>query len=232
MLTLSIIQLILVWVLGLLAAVAGAAGFALRGTLRPRLIVQRRKLAAGVWMILSLRFALLMILLLAAIFTFTPLLGQPVDASSLERTLLVRPLLPLAAAGMLFIHLIAGPWLRLRYSLTLGALAAASTPSSARRRWSAITARLSAGLVGILALIWGSGAVTLAILTAFDPFYTNQRYQIIPGIFPHVPESIGQVLLTSLVIAVGLGVYTVGQIVLPGIYIRLAGRRARGAESR
>jgi hypothetical protein len=221
------LQLLLTWGMGVLGAVSGAAGFTTRGALRPRLAVQRRRVSAGAWTILSLRLVLLLVLLLAGVFAFTSLLGRPFDASDLEHTLLVRPLLPLAAGFVLAIHLLAGPWLRLRYSLALGALAAAYTPSAARRRWSAVTARFGAGLIGVLALIWGSALITLGILTAFDPFYTNQGYEVTPWIFPHVPFSIGRVLTISLVVAVALGIYTAGQIALPVVYLWLAERRAR-----
>lgn len=219
------LQLILAWGLGLLGAIGGAAGFTTRGALRPRLIVQRRKMAAAAWALLGVRLALLLILLLAGALTLTPWLGHPFDASELEHTLLARPLLPVAAGCLLLVHLVAGPWLRLRYSLTLGALAAAYTSVASRRRWSAVTARLAAGLAGILTLIWGSALGVLAVATAFDPFYTSQRSQMIPRLFPHVPSSIDEVLTVSLVIAVGLGVYLAGQIVLPGVTIWLAERR-------
>ncbi len=221
------IQLILTWGMGLLGAVGGAAGYTTRGALRPRLVVQRRKIAAGVWTVLSVRLMLLVVLLLAGVFAFTSLLGHPFSASSLEHTLLVRPVLPLAAGFLILIHLLAGPWLRLRYSLALGALAASRTASASRRGWSAVTARFGAGLAGILALIWGSALATLGALTAFDPFYTNQSYDVIPWIFPHIPASISQVLAVSLVSVVALGVYMTGQIVLPIIYIWLAERRTR-----
>jgi hypothetical protein len=226
-LALGSIQLILTWGLGLLGAISGAAGYTTRGTLRPRLAVQRCKMAAGVWTILSVRFVILFVLLLAGVFTFTSLLGRPFNASSLEHTLLVRPLLPLTAGFLILIHLFAGPWLRLRYSLALGALAASYTASTSRRHWSAVTARFGAGLAGILALIWGSALATLGILTAFDPFYTSQSYDVIPWIFPHIPASIGRVLVVSVAVVVALSVYTAGQIALPVIYIWLAERRTR-----
>jgi hypothetical protein len=221
------VQLILTWGMGLLGAVGGAAGYTTRGVLRPRLIVQRRKMAAGVWTVLSVRLALLIVLLLAGVFAFTSLLGRPFSPFNLERALLVRPLLPLAAGAMILIHLLAGPWLRLRYSLALGALAASRTASAARRHWSAVTARFGAGLAGILALIWGSALATLGILTVVDPFYTNQSYEVFPWIFPHIPASISQVLAVSLVSVIALGVYMIGQIALPIIYIWLAERQSR-----
>lgn len=234
--TLAVLQLLATWYLGLHASVAGAAAVPGPGiSPRPRLKVVRRRVRVAAWAVLLLRLMLLGVGLLGGLFVFSGWLGVRLSsqaATQIARTFAVRPVL-LAAAGLLgLIQLVAGSFLRLRYSAALGALASALVSERDQRTWAAASARLGAGLVGALAAIWGGASGVLLLLIAYDPFYSG-RYRAIPNPFPFVPDYMSRLLMAASVAGAVLAVYLAGQILLPPLYIWLAGHiLARRATTR
>ncbi len=225
--TLAVIQLLATWYLGLHASVVGAAAVPGPGiSPRPRLKAARRRARVAAWAVLLLRLMLLGVGLLGGLLVFSGWLGVRLPsqtATQVARTFAVRPAL-LVAAGLLgLIQLVAGPFLRLRYSAALGALASALTGECDQRIWAAVSARLGAGLAGALTVIWGGAAGVLFLLVSYDPFYAS-RYRPVPNPFPFVPDYMSRVLTVAGIAGAGLAVYLAGQALLPLLYTWLAGR--------
>ena len=212
-------QLVETWVLGLASAGAGGV-VAVRGAkLRPRLIIVRRRMWLAALAVVLLRLFVLLLLLgvpVLVVFLSGSVVIPPLwEVEEVRRSLRLYPLLSVTLAALAVVQWLVGPFLRMRYSVALGALAATWGRDRSHRRWLAQVARLSVGLAGILALLWGSTLALLIFFTGVDP-----RYSSIPPVT--LPD--WEVLIYPVVSAVLL-ISLVGQLVLPSVYVWLAGHR-------
>lgn len=209
------------WVLGLLAAGSArrvAPGQA--GTLPVRLAIARRRMRIPTAAVLVLRVAVLLVLVLFALYAYTRLFGHMMSWDTtfeLRRVSRVFPFLAFATLVVLLLHWLAGPFLRVHYSTALGALAATWSRHADERLSLALSARLGAGMVGALAILWGYGLGMLVTLTVIQP----------RSFFPDPPEPSWrtQTVVYCLAVALGMSLYMIGQVVLPRFYVRLARRR-------
>lgn len=212
-------QVAMTWIIGLLAARGGTLAARGQGALiRRRLRIVRRRFTVAVMGIILLRLAMVAVIALMGVYTYTRVLG-PTITTLLPPPTRMRPLLELTALTALTIaglHWIIGPVLRLRYSSALGALAAAYASGSEERIAAAVGARLGAGFAGALGILWSGTLVLLALLTISDPSsYTGPPRSVNPYALP---------LFWLGVIALVL-IMAVGQIVLAWVFLRIAKRR-------
>jgi hypothetical protein len=223
------LQAVGTWVLGLIAASKGGNAVSGRGELlQQRLIISRRRMSFLAWAVILLRLGVVVVLIMAAIYAFTPLLGRPLrwDTTTFVRAVFRSWPLPVALTiAVVLTHWLIGPLLRMRYSTALGALAATWAKQPADRSLLALTARLGAELAGYLAIVWGGGLIWLIVLTIMDPsYYSVSRFAGRPStLSPSSPE----VLTACLIIGVLALVIMAGQIFLPQVYVRMARRRLR-----
>ncbi|HOA23920.1 MAG TPA: hypothetical protein PK801_06080 [Aggregatilineales bacterium] len=232
------LQLVMAWLLGLVTAVGAAQAVSLGADLRRRFRVVRRRVRVYLAGLLLVRLVLLAVLLAGAVFVFTDWLGPAIDvtgAGQLGRTLNRRPVLPLLTGGLLLVQMLAGPFLRVRSSLALGLLAASFTPKRDERVWAALNARLGAGFASILGAVWSVAIAAFVLLLIYDPayeigmprVYTYGPFNVIPNLFPGVPEYMAQVLTVMAAVSAAVAIHLTGQIVLP-LFIRwIAMRRLR-----
>ncbi len=212
---LGIIQLGLSWLLSLLGALAGAGAAGSRPGHRLRIVGRRlRVLAAAV---AAVRIGLIGMGLLTVIHAYTNWLGSPVSEGILGilRLPAFKSVPAWLAGCILAVQGVIGPFLRLRYSAALGALAAAlAPPRRPDRLAAALTARLGADLAGALAVIWGWAILSLAIVTLLDPYssYTYYTYEPVNG----------WDLLAM--VAGGAALTTAGQVALASVWLALTRR--------
>lgn len=221
------IQILGTWGLGLLAASGGAAASRARGQwLRSRLRIARRWMFVYAWALLLLRLIFLLGVALATVFATTHLFGLRFDMDFLEDVLRALRMGPILVGGGLLaavLHWLIGPFLRMRYSSALGALAATWTKRRDESIWAALTARLGAGLAGALTLLWGGALLVLILAMIFDPYSSSTRTY--PELFPQQPFYIAQILTVMLAALFVFPAYAAGQLALPEFYIWLAQRR-------
>jgi hypothetical protein len=223
------LQAVGTWMLGLIAASNGGNAVSGQGgLLQQRLVIARRRMSFLAWAVILLRLEVVVVLVLGALYAFTPLLGPPVrwNATTFIRMTFERwPLVVALTGAVTLIQWLAGPLLRMRYSAALGALAATWAKQPADRSSLALTARLGAGLAGYLAVVWGGGLTWLIVLTIMDPsYYSVSRFTGRPStLYPSSPE-----VLAGYLIVCGLTlVILAGQVFLPKIYVRAAQWRLR-----
>jgi hypothetical protein len=222
------LQYVVNWIMGILAAAAGAQVTAHGVDLRSRLRTAGRGVWAAVFAVSGLRLLLIAALVVSGLYAFTHVFGPPIDVAGtlkIERLALLRPLSLSVAGGLLILHLLAGPWLRLRYSLRLGALAASYAKAREQRVWNALVARLGAGLTGALTLLWGGSIISLVLSMILDPVFIPRPSNGLLELYPNLPSSLGQALAFLHLGAALLAVMLIGQIVIPGIFMRRAERR-------
>jgi hypothetical protein len=227
------LQYVVSWILGLIAAAGGARVTAHGVDLRSRLRTAGREVRFAVFAVIGLRLLLIAALVVSCLYAFTYVFGPPIDvagALDIERLALLRPLSMIVAGGLLVVHLLAGPWLRLRYSTRLGALAASYAKTREQRVWNALTARLGAGLTGALTLLWGSSIVSLVLSMILDPVFIPRPSSGLLELYPNLPSSLGQSLAGLHLSMALVAVVLIGQIVLPKIIMRRAERQL-GARS-
>ncbi len=184
------------------------------------------------WAVLALRLMLLAAMLVGGALILTRWLGEPITvegATQFRRAFEARPLLILLPGAVALAQVLAGPFLRMRASVALGALGATLAAQRERRAWVAASARLGAGLALALGLIWGTAGGVLLMVVSYDPFY-SARYASLPQGFPLLPEYIARVLLASLVVGGLAAINLAGQIALPPVYVRMADSRWRMAD--
>jgi hypothetical protein len=157
------------WLLGVLAARSGARAARGQGQLmRPRLAVARRQMLPHTLAVIALRVVLILTLvgIGLAVVASTSYFDNLNDAvrALFSRVLLAAPLLT-----VLGLHLLGGPVLRMFYSTALGAFGASTTSDRDARISAALTARAIAGVVGIVALVWGVVLFSLLLTTINQP---------------------------------------------------------------
>jgi hypothetical protein len=220
------IQLLLSWGLGMFGARGGALAAKGQGrNLARRLRIVRRRLFVPSLALVFVRIALLGVVALAVIYAYSELLGPGVFTGlpGLLRPATGYGLFVLAAVALLVPHWLIGPFLRVRYSTALGALAGTWARRDADRTALALSARLGAGLTGALALVWGWAGGLLAVLTIVNPSsyntasYLIDPYASLPPLQPFLPFSAGLFVL----------IYAAGQLVLGEAYTVMAQRRLK-----
>jgi hypothetical protein len=229
---LAVIQLLGTWGLGLATASSGTVAARGQGSwLRPRLQIARRRTLVFALALALVRLILLLVIALAVVWNYVPLFGVRLDWFDLSDLWKAFKVFPIWVAGALvsgLLYWIVGPFLRLWYSSALGALAATWSKQRQEQVWLAFSARLGAGLAGVLALLWGGALITLIILSIFDPHYSTQS--VYPDLFPHQPHYIAQIIGAALVILIWVTLCTTGQLVLPEVFIWQAKRRLAARE--
>lgn len=216
------------WLLGLLAAAAGGRVTAHGVDLRTRLRIARRGMVPLTVVVTFVRLILIITLVVYGLYAFTHVFRSPLDvpgALNIERVFLLRPVAAIVMGGLLVVHLLAGPWLRVRYSLWLGVWAASYARTQAQRVWNALSARLGAGLAGALTLVWGGSLASLVLSMIFAPAYSPRPGNGLLEFYPHLPSSLAQTLASLNVISAIVAAILIGQIVLPVVVMRRAQRR-------
>ncbi len=227
---LTAMQLMATWLMGLLsAASAGTLAAKPRSSIRRRLAVVRRRVRIATWAVLMLRLGLLLGLAIAWLFMMTVFDGSllPNFVVDLFRVLRMgRGLFVVPAAGLMLISFFVGPFLRMRYSLAIGVWAATFTPHHDERPWVAASARLGAGLLGVLGILWGVSAITLFGLAVVD---LHSSYHLDSTAYLHLlrlqDTFVTRWATISLAATVFLAAYLTGQVLLPPVYLWLAQRR-------
>ncbi len=219
-------QMLATWWLGLHAAVAGANAAAGGGANLPnRLRVAQLRALPAAWGLFALRVLLLALLALAWLVAIGAVGSYDLDADDLLRAARLLPWLLRAAAGVAVLSLLIGPFLRLRYSATLGALAGALAERLTLRGWLGASARLGAGLVGVFGLLWGTALATLAAAIRYDSTYSVQRVSTgIPGPYDHLAPGVSFWLYAAWGVIILGGGIALGQLVLPPLLARAARR--------
>ncbi len=224
--TLFALQMLATWSMGLLGAgravrAAGGQG----GQLRLRLRVIYRRLRSTAVSVLVLRVGVLIVLIAFAIFTYTSILGFRLDSdwlSDFRRAFRVQPFLVMIVSLLVLFQWLVGPFLRLRYSAVLGALASAWTRQTGGERLSlALSLRLGMGMLGALTVLWLPTIVYLVYATITDP------YSSYSGVYTPSPAFKVEVMRVSLVLILALIAHLGGQIGLPELYLAIARARLK-----
>lgn len=220
------LQVIGTWLLGLVAAGTAAAAAAGQGAmLYQRLTILCRKVRVVAAAVYMLRLIFLAALAISAVLGYLYLTDAGLASRQIRNLHIMEVAALVSVAAVLLIHWLVGPFLRLRYSMALGAWGASWTHRRHRRVWMALTARMGAGMCGSLALLWGSVLAVLVITTIREPSSRNPPLDLRQAFFPFLPRDSweGIVFLWGLSALVVL--YMVGQLALPPVYLWMARRR-------
>lgn len=224
--TLLGVQLIYGWVAGLVAAANGTQAARAGGQwFKNRLTILRKRMRIIPTGQVALRLLIILLLpVFLLLFRHTSLSTDTRRvAGYFWRLWRVQPVLTATAAALLVIFWFASPFLRMQFSLALGALAAAWHKEREGRRWMALSARLGAELFGTVSLMWGGLIVLLLALSIFDPTYNSpDRF---PELFADYSTSTRALASVALGMLVTLPPFLLVQALLPGLFARLARRR-------
>ncbi len=234
-LTLSLVlvfgmQMIATWLLSVRAARLAASGVPRAGgqLLRARLRVIRRSLREEGLLIVLLRLGVFGVMAVAATYVYTDWFGRPISLELADLALQVirrsSPLIgvPLALA---LVQSLVGPFLRVRYSTALGALAATCTADRRMRPWAGMAARLGAGLGFSLALLWGLTVVVLTYLTLTEPGPSFDALLRPLPVLRGLTNEAASLAVAAAGAAPVIVLQMAGQIVLAGVFTRCAERR-------
>lgn len=226
------LQVIGTWLLGLVAAgtaVPAAAGQG--GMLRQRLAILRRRAAIAAWAVFILRVIFLTALAVSAVLAYQHItdVRNSFQISRNPHVMEVVALVSILSTAL--VQWLIGPFLRLRYSMALGAWGASWTHFRNRRVWMALTARMGAGMCGSIALLWGSTLGILVVGVIRQPFIRSAPVNLWWELFRFLPEDSWEGIVLLLGLSVLIVVYMVGQIALPPLYLWLARRRLAGRPS-
>ncbi|MBN1427799.1 MAG: hypothetical protein JXB07_05390 [Anaerolineae bacterium] len=237
--TLSVLaglNLVSTWLLGLIsAAMAAPAAAGQGGLLHRRLTILRRRTDMMAWAVFMLRLAFLIGFVVAVILASTYLTDAQ-SAREINNTIVALRQYVVWVVFVLSVglaHFLLGPFLRLRYSMALGTLAATWARLRDGRIWRAIMARTAANLLGVVVLLWGGSLGAIIFATIRRPFSRSALIDFHRVFFPALTVSwdVGRMLLFSIGVALALCLYMIGQLVLPPFYLRLARRRlAHGSQ--
>jgi hypothetical protein len=240
--TLSVLaglNLISTWLLGLIsAAMAAPAAAGQGGLLHRRLTILRRRTDVTAWTVFMLRLAFLIGCVVAVMLASTYLINaqsaREIDKTIVDLDRYVVWIVFVLSVGV--VHFLLGPFLRLRYSMALGGLAATWARLRDGRAWRAIMARTAANLLGVVVLLWSGSLGAIIFATIRHPFTHLYFLDFHRVFFPALTVSweVGRMLLFSIGVALVLCLYMIGQLVLPPVYLWLArrrlARRSQGAE--
>lgn len=238
---LAVIQTTAIWIIGIRAARMGSQ--AVRGgraSFRPRMHLIRQRLQVPTMAILLARgFAVVLVAVSiiivlrdsSALIQFNPVWE---GVRLLEAIWDIDPFFVIVVTGAVLLHFIIGPWLRVRYSTMLGALAATFTRKPFERASLAATARLGVGLLLGLALLWGTVLAFTVVLLATDPLLSspglsvvNERLILIERFsWPRVGSVTRAVYVMSVALTI-IPIYMAGQAVFATLYALLTRRRLK-----
>ncbi|GAB4479931.1 MAG: hypothetical protein Kow00124_26120 [Anaerolineae bacterium] len=224
-------QMIATWLISVRAARMAASGVPRAGgqLLRARLRVIWRSLRGEALLIVLLRLGVFGVAAVAAIYVYTGWFGRPISSEPGDLILQVirrgSPLLIILPLALALIQSLVGPFLRVRCSTALGALAATYTADRPMRPWAGMAARLGAGLAFSLALLWGLTVVVLTYLTLTEPGSSFDALlrplPLLRGLTDEAASLAAAAAGAALVIALQMA----GQIVLAGVFTHRAERR-------
>ncbi|NDJ35526.1 MAG: hypothetical protein GYB64_12745 [Chloroflexi bacterium] len=217
-----LLQALATWVLGMLAAGAGAQALDSDDTMPEALHQAQHDLIHPLIAVILIRLIFVGIIAAIVLLAFDPGRRFFPDIASLEWILVEQPALALAAAAAVALQLIGGPVLRMRYSTALGALAATLTREKQARLPAAFNARMAAGTVLNLSYIWGVGVIGLILLTLNDPNIDVSFVVSTSTIWPLPVDRSARAIVFGLATLIGLSVFTAGQIWLRVLFERLA----------
>ncbi len=231
------IQIGAVWVLGLQAAHYGSQTVA-GGTasFKPRIAVMWQRMRIPLLSVISARLIILGLFSTLVIATISARL--PVGYWILGDYLLYRavarsaPLLIMLLLLFGIVHAFVGPWLRLWYSLHLGAFAATNTQFRHEQASLAATARVLSGLLVALAFIWGLPIFGSVFVLFIEPtLQLNQPSGTpIADVFRQLFDwrnlsPYTQALYVMVAIVVLIPIHTAGQLILSTVLRFLTLRR-------
>lgn len=226
------LQIIGTWLLGVVAAATAAGAAAGQGgLLRKRLAVLRRRVVPAAWAIFILRVLVLIALAISAVLIYPYLVdfqGTWTDFRIARRPHISEIVTALLTLVTVLLHWLSGPFLRLRYSMALGAWGASWTRFRSRRVWMALTARMGAGMCGSLALLWSSLLGVLVLLTIGHPFSRSDALDFRRVLFPFLPRDSWESIVLLAGLSVAIILYMVGQLALPRFYLWMARRWLAG----
>lgn len=213
------------WIVALLGAGAGAQTVARFASLGERMrIVRNRWLVAPIALLL-VRLTLIALVVglgIALVYVFTASqLSIPV---STQLTWLEQHLQSVGiVAGLWLIPFLAGPFLRFRYNLALGAFVATFVPQRRERAWTAVITRQVLGIALMLVPFWLLTIVVLSWEAACDMRSVSQcpaleRFTTLPAALSDFIELAPYWLMLLLV-------SMAWQVIMPGIFMRMAETR-------
>lgn len=231
---LVMLQLLAVWWLGLHAALSGALAAAGGGSNLPmRLRVARRRARPAAWGVAAVRLLFVLVAALSWLVATGVLGGYDLAAYDVVKAGRNAPQLFLAAVVLGTLSLLVGPFTRLRYSAALGALAGALAERLSLRGWLGVSARLGAGLAGVLGLLWSAAVATLIVLVRVDPFYSSRSpLRRFPGPYSTLDPAVSSWLYAGWAAILLSGVLLAGQIALTPLLVRLARRALARRQAR
>lgn len=226
------LQVIGTWLLGLVsAAMAIGATAGQGGMLYQRLAILHRRAAVAAWAVFLLRVIVLIALVVSVVLSALYITDAGITVDIPRDSHFMEIVAMVSILSTVLVQWLAGPFLRLRYSMALGAWGASWTRLRRRRVWMALTARMGAGMCGSLALLWGSVLGILAIGIIRRPFSHSASIDFWQAFFPYLPKDSWNGIVISLGLSVLIILYMIGQIVLPRFYLRLTRRRLAGRPS-
>jgi len=219
---LFLLQLAASWIVGLGASILGTRAAAARGGLiRQRAAILQGRVRFWAWAILALRVWFALIAAFGLAWMLAPTLFGREPSYTMAATLMWAARYETITFGLaLFVGAISwlfGPFLRLRYSLALGALAATWSRRADERFWLAISARLWTGMLGAIAAVWGSALANLVYFAFQNPNTAQAIYQSPSLWWPAAQGSWLWLGITAL-----LTLYMCGQAFLPPLFLRAA----------
>jgi hypothetical protein len=173
-----------------------------------------------------LRIGFVVVLGLAYLYSYTRVLGPPIAHSfpgwfegNRSDGVFVAAIL-----GALIPYWLTAPFLRVRFSAALGALAGTWSYRPDERTSTALAARLGIGLAGLLALMWGATILLLVLLAAVNPAsrYTYGYYNPYPSPTPPDGSQIAVAIFAAAAVLLG------SQLVFAELLIRVTRRRLAG----
>jgi len=227
----AFVQTVVIATAGLSSAVQAARhGPRPGGTLLPlRLCLVRRRMRFLVWTVLIMRLMAALVIVTALIFAYTSLFGPPINWSSTTDFALAAgtALLPVAACILLLlIQALFGPFLYVRVSAALGAVAATWSRPRMDRAWAGINARLGLTVLASLLLLWGVALASLIYYAYDSAFQARVGWSIQSLISTVAPNlAVTRIINAMRALAVLIGLNLSLQIALPPLFIYVARRR-------
>lgn len=202
---LLLLQLAATWLVGLLAANAGAQASKGSGQmLVRRLRVVRQRLAIPTLSVVLLRLGVVLVITVASVFAYTNLLSSTYRPEFLEwlRRDSGNLYFLIALLGVALPYWLGGPFLRMRFSAALGALAGSWAKRADERTSYGLAARLGAGFAAVLAAMWGGAIGVLVVLSIVDPISRGSYYYSnrLPADLPALSSGAAAALLIGSVV--------------------------------
>lgn len=216
------------WVLGLAGALIGMRAASGQGAfVRRRLAVLWRRVNIAAWTVVGLRVVLVLVVAVAALYLFTPVLGYHLRWDIADEIANFWPrYIPFLIVVILvcLAQWLVGPLLRLRYSLALGALGGAASQTRDQRPWLALSLRLGMDLAGLLTIAWGGTLLRILLGVIFDPV-TYPSIPQYPDFFPLLSPRGGSIATALAFLAAGALIHTALQVTLTWLATSAAGKR-------